>query len=35
MAIINLENINEQNLNGFLLYCIVYYKDSEYNNTTL
>ena len=35
IAIINLENINKQNLNGFLLYYIVYYKDSKYNNTTL
>ena len=34
-AIINLKNINEQDLNGFLLYCIVHYKDSKYNNTAL
>ena len=34
-AIINLENINKQDLNGFLLYCIVYYKNSKYNNTAL
>ena len=34
-AIINPENVNEQDLNGFLLYCIVHYKDSEYNNTAL
>ena len=34
-AIINLENINEQDLNGFLLYRITHYKDSEYNNTAL
>jgi hypothetical protein len=34
-AIINLENINKQDLNGFLLYRMVYYKDSEYNNTAL
>ena len=34
-AIINPENINEQDLNGFLLYRIAYYKDSEYNNTAL
>ena len=34
-AIINLKNINEQDLNGFLLHCMAYYKDSEYNNTTL
>ena len=35
IAIINLENINKQDLNGFLLYRIAYYKDSKYNNTTL
>jgi predicted Ser/Thr protein kinase len=34
-AIINLENVNEQDLNGFLLYRIAYYKDSKYNNTAL
>ena len=34
-AIINLKNVNEQDLNGFLLYCIVYYKDSKYNDTAL
>ena len=34
-AIINPENINKQDLNGFLLYYIVYYKDSKYNNTAL
>ena len=34
-AIINLENVNEQDLNKFLLYRIVYYKDSKYNDTTL
>ena len=34
-AIINPENVNEQDLNGFLLYYIVYYKDSKYNDTTL
>ena len=34
-AIINLENINEQDLNRFLLYYIVHYKDSKYNNTAL
>ena len=35
IAIINLENINEQDLNGFLLYYIAYYKDSKYNDTAL
>ena len=35
IAIINLENVNKQDLNGFLLYYIVYYKDSKYNNTAL
>ena len=34
-AIINPENINKQDLNGFLLYYIAYYKDSKYNNTAL
>ena len=34
-AIINLENINKQDLNRFLLHYIVYYKDNKYNNTTL
>jgi len=34
-AIINLVNANKQDLNGFLLYRIAYYKDSEYNNTAL
>ena len=34
-AIINPENINKQNLNGFLLYRIAHYKDSKYNNTVL
>ena len=34
-AIINLENINKQDLNGFLLYHIAYYKDSKYNDTAL
>ena len=33
--IANLKNTNQQDLNGFLLYCIVYYKDSEYNDTML
>ena len=35
IAIINPENVNEQDLNGFLLYRIVYYKDSKYNDTAL
>ena len=34
-AIINPENVNKQDLNGFLLYCIVHYKDSKYDNTAL
>ena len=34
-VIINPENINEQDLNRFLLYYIVHYKDSKYNNTAL
>ena len=34
-AIIDLANANKQDLNGFLLYCIVYYKDSKYNDTAL
>ena len=34
-AIINLENINKQDLNRFLLYYIAYYKDNKYNDTTL
>ena len=34
-AIINLENVNKQDLNRFLLHCIAYYKDSKYNNTAL
>ena len=33
--IINLEDVNQQDLNGFLLHHIAYYKDSEYNNTML
>ena len=33
--IINFANAKQQDLNGFLLYRIVYYKDSEYNNTML
>ena len=34
-AIINFTNANKQDLNGFLLYCIAYYKDSEYNDIAL
>ena len=34
-AIINPENVNEQDLNRFLLYYITHYKDSKYNNTAL
>ena len=34
-AIINLENVNKQDLNRFLLHYIVYYKDSKYDNTAL
>jgi len=33
--IINPANAKQQDLNGFLLHCIAYYKDSEYNNTML
>ena len=33
--ITNLKDINQQDLNRFLLYYIVYYKDSKYNNTIL
>ena len=35
IAIINPENVNKQDLTGFLLYRIAYYKDSEYDNTAL
>jgi hypothetical protein len=34
-AIIDFINANKQDLNGFLLYYIVYYKDSKYDDTTL
>ena len=34
-AIIDFVNAEQQDLNGFLLHCIAYYKDSEYNNTIL
>ena len=33
--IIDFANAKQQDLNGFLLYRIVYYKDSKYNNTML
>ena len=33
--IINFEDAKQQDLNGFLLHRIVYYKDSEYNDTML
>ena len=33
--ITNLKDVKLQDLNGFLLHRIVYYKDSEYNNTAL
>jgi len=32
---INPINAEQKDLNGFLLYHIVYYTDSEYNNTIL
>jgi len=32
---INPINAKQQDLNGFLLYCIVQYTDSKYNNTVL
>ena len=35
IAIINLENVNKQDLNRFLLYCITHYKDNKYNDTAL
>ena len=34
-AIIDLVNAKQQNLNGFLLHCIVHYKDREYDDTIL
>ena len=34
-AIINFVNANKQDLNGFLLYRMAHYKNSEYNNTAL
>ena len=32
---INSANAEQQDLNGFLLYCIAQYTDSEYNNPML
>ena len=32
---INLINIKQQDLNGFLLHHIAHYKDSEYDDTIL
>ena len=32
---INPINTKQQDLNGFLLYCIAHYKDSKYNDTAL
>ena len=34
-AIIDFTNTKQQDLNGFLLHYIAYYKDSKYNNTIL
>jgi hypothetical protein len=34
-AIVDFINANKQDLNGFLLYRMAYYKDSKYNNTAL
>ena len=34
-AIINLVNAKQQDLNGFLLHYIAYYKDREYDDTIL
>jgi len=34
-AIINFVNAEQQDLNGFLLYRIAHYKDSEYDDTML
>ena len=34
-AIINFVNAKQQDLNGFLLHHIAYYKNSKYNNTML
>jgi len=32
---INPINAKQQDLNGFLVYCIIHYTDREYNNTML
>jgi hypothetical protein len=32
---INSATAKQQDLNGFLLYCMAYYKDNEYENTML
>ena len=34
-AIIDFANAEQQDLNGFLLYCMAHYKDSKYNNIIL
>jgi hypothetical protein len=34
-AIINFINAKQQDLNGFLLYCMAHYKDREYDDTML
>ena len=34
-AIINLVNAKQQDLNGFLLHYIAYYKDRKYDDTML
>ena len=33
--IIDFANAEQQDLNGFLLYCMAHYKDSEYDNIML
>ena len=33
--ITNFKDAKLQDLNGFLLYCMAHYKDSEYDNTAL
>ena len=33
--IINFEDAKQQDLNGFLLYCMAHYKDSKYNDIML
>ena len=32
---IDFTNANKQDLNRFLLHCIIYYKNSKYNNAAL